>query len=70
MTASTDRITRDDIEARFRELAGEVDEEVASARSQLVTVGLAVAVVVVAVAYLAGRRRGRRRRAVIEIVRV
>ena len=70
MTASKDRITREDIEARFRELAGEVDEEVASARSQLVTVGLAVAVAVVAVAYLAGRRRGRRRGAVIEIVRV
>ncbi|MDA8366076.1 MAG: hypothetical protein M0Z62_03845 [Actinomycetota bacterium] len=70
MTASKDRITREDIEARFRELAGEVDEEVASARSQLVTVGLAVAVAVVAIAYLAGRRRGRRRGAVIEIVRV
>ena len=70
MTASKDRITREDIEARFRELAGEVDDEVASARSQLVTVGLAVAVAVVAIAYLAGRRRGRRRGAVIEIVRV
>lgn len=70
MTVPKDRITREDIEARFRELAGEVDEEVASARSQLVTVGLAVAVAVVAVAYLAGRRRGRRRGAVIEIVRV
>ena len=70
MTASKDRITREDIEARFRALAGEVDEEVASARSQLVTVGLAVAVAVVAIAYLAGRRRGRRRGAVIEIVRV
>jgi hypothetical protein len=70
MTAPKERITREDIEARFRELAGQVDEEVTAARSQLVTVGLAVAVAVVAVAYLAGRRRGRKRSAVIEIVRV
>lgn len=64
------RITRDDIEAHFRDLNGEVGSEVESARSQLLTVGVVVAVVVVAVAYLAGRRRGRKRSAVIEVRRI
>jgi len=64
------RITRDDLEAHFRELNGEVGAEVEAARSQLVTVGVAVVVVVVAVAYLAGRRRGRKRSTVVEVRRI
>ena len=63
-------ITRDDIEARFRELNGEVATEVDQARSKLVTVGVAVAVVVIAVAFLAGRRRGRTRSTVVEVRRI
>jgi hypothetical protein len=63
-------ITRDDIEARFRELNGEVGYEVQSARPQVVTVGAVVAVVIIAIAFLAGRRRGRKRSAVVEIRRI
>jgi hypothetical protein len=69
MTA-TSRITRDDIEAKLRELAGGVDEQVEAARPKLLA-GAVTAVVVVAVAsYLLGRRRGRRRSAVVEIRRL
>ena len=39
MSPEPGRITRDDIEAKFRELTGEVSDEVESARSQAVTVG-------------------------------
>ncbi len=70
MSAPTERITRDQIEAKFRELTGDVDEEISSARSQAVTVGLAVAVAVVAVIFLIGRRSGRRRSAVVEVRRI
>ncbi len=71
MTGQTgERITRDQIEAKFRELTGEVGEEVQSTRSQLLTVGLAVGVTVVAVVFLIGRRSGRRRSAVVEVRRV
>jgi hypothetical protein len=71
MTGQTgERITRDQIEAKFRELTGEVGEEVESTRSQLLTVGLAVGVTVVAVVFLIGRRSGRRRSAVVEVRRV
>ena len=63
-------ITRDQIEAKFRELTGDVDEEISSARSQAVTVALAVGVAVVAVIFLIGRRAGRRRSAVVEVRRI
>jgi hypothetical protein len=70
MSVPTERITRDQIEAKFRELTGGVDEEISSARSQAVTVGLAVGVAVVAVIFLIGRRSGRRRSAVVEVRRI
>jgi hypothetical protein len=70
MSPGTERITRDDIEAKFRELTGEVTDEVESTRSQAVTVGLAVGVVFVAVVFLIGRRNGRRRSAVVEVRRL
>jgi hypothetical protein len=70
MSAGTERITRDQIEAKFRELTGEVTEEVESTRSQMVTVGLALGVVVVAAVFLLGRRNGRRKSAVVEVRRI
>ena len=63
-------ITRDDIEARFRELNGDVTSEVVSVRSQAVTIVAGVAVVVIAVAFLIGRRGGRKRSAVVEVRRI
>jgi hypothetical protein len=70
MSPENERITRDDIEAKFRELTGEVSEGVESTRSQVVTVGLAVGVLFVAVVFLIGRRNGRRRSAVVEVRRI
>jgi hypothetical protein len=70
MSAGTERITRDQIEAKFRELTGEVTDEVESTRSQVVTVGLAVGVALVAVVFLIGRRNGRRKSAVVEVRRI
>jgi hypothetical protein len=70
MSPASERITRDQIEAKFRELTGDVADEAESTRSQLVTVGLAVGVVAVAVIFLIGRRSGRRRSAVVEVRRV
>jgi len=70
MSPDTKPITRDDIEAKFRELTGEASDELESARSQAVTVGLAVGVALVAVVFLIGRRSGRRRSAVVEVRRV
>jgi hypothetical protein len=70
MSSPTKPITRDDIEAKFRELTGDASDELESVRSQAVTVGLAVGVALVAVIFLIGRRSGRRRSAVVEVRRV
>jgi hypothetical protein len=70
MSVQTERITRDQIEAKFRELTGDVDEEISSARSQAVTVALAIGVAAVAVIFLIGRRAGRRKSAVVEVRRI
>jgi len=62
-------VTRSDIEAKLREIKGGVDTTARSAAPVAVAV-LAVALVgVVAGAYLLGRRRGRKRRTVVEIRR-
>jgi hypothetical protein len=69
--ASTDeRITRDDLEAKFREVLEGTREEVASAKPTLATVAAIAAVVLVAIAYLLGRRQGRKRTTIVEIRRM
>ena len=70
MSPEGGRITRDDIEARFRELNGDVTSEVVSVRSQAITIVAGVAVVVIAVAFLIGRRGGRKRSTVVEVRRI
>jgi hypothetical protein len=70
MTVGPERISRDESEAQFRELTGEVSEGVEDTRSQVITIGLAVGVALVAVVFLLGRRNGRRRSAVVEVRRV
>jgi len=63
-------ITRDDIEAKFRELEGEVDDRKEQALNVAVVVGTALAVAVVLAAYTLGRRRGRKKTTIVEIRRV
>lgn len=50
-------VSRDDLEAKLREIQGAVDETKESARSFLV-VGALAAVALIALTYLIGRRRG------------
>ena len=72
MTAAprTSPITRDDLEAKLRELQGEVEETKESVLSTAITVGAVVLVGVVAVAFLMGRRRGKRRTTIVEVRRI
>jgi hypothetical protein len=64
------KVTRDDIEAKLRELRGEVDTGVEAARTPAIAVAVGVAVAVVVVAYWLGRRRGKKRQMVLEIRRI
>jgi len=64
------RITPDDIEAKFREIQGEVNEVEREALDYAVIAVAVVAVTVVVAAFLLGSRRGRKRRAIVEIRRI
>jgi hypothetical protein len=63
-------IERRDIERKLRELQGGVNETREAATTNLITIGACVAVGVVAVAFLIGRRKGRRRSTIVEVRRL
>jgi hypothetical protein len=69
-SANSKRITKDDIEAKLREVAGDIDVQVDKAKPKLVTGAIGVAVVALLVAYLLGRRGGKSKSAVVEIRRL
>jgi hypothetical protein len=64
------RVDRGDIEAKLREIRGEVDSLGDSTRNYAIVAGAVVAVAVVALAFTLGRRKGRRRTTVVEVRRV
>lgn len=72
MAVATDgrRVTRRDLETAFAKALGEGESTARAAMPQAAMVAAAVAVAVVTVAYLAGKRRGRRRTSRIEIRQV
>jgi hypothetical protein len=62
-------LSREDIEAKARQLVDAVDETKESVRNKAMIAAIAVAVVVVA-AFIIGRRRGSRNKTVVEVYRV
>jgi hypothetical protein len=64
------RITREDLQAAYTQVLGEGEATVKAAAPQALAVGGAVGLVVITLAFLAGRRRGRSRSAVVEIRRL
>ena len=67
---TTDKITRDDIEAKLRELKDDVDETAETAKSYAAAVAVGVGIVIFVVAFAAGKKRGRRKSTVVEIRRI
>ncbi len=67
----TDRrkITRDDLEAKFKALQDDVTEITETKKSSITVLAVAGVAAGLLVAYLLGRRGGKRRRGVIEIRR-
>jgi peptide deformylase len=63
-------ITRDDLEAKIRDLTGDMSETVETARGIGVAVAVGTGVLFVVTAYWLGRRKGRKRKTVLEIRRV
>ncbi|MDQ6910985.1 MAG: LPXTG cell wall anchor domain-containing protein [Actinomycetota bacterium] len=68
--ASTSRVTRADIESKLRQIRGEAQKTGESAKSAGMVVAGAVGVAFVGLAFLLGKRRGRRKSTIVEIRRV
>jgi hypothetical protein len=67
---TTRPITRDDIESKLREIQGGGQRGADAARGVGKTAGVLLGVAAVGIAYMIGRRRGRRRRTIVEVRRV
>lgn len=63
-------VSRDDIERKLREIRGEAGEVAESGRNYALIAAAATAVAVVAMAFLLGRRKGKKRTTVVEVRRV
>ncbi|MEO7557342.1 MAG: hypothetical protein ABIV94_12145 [Acidimicrobiales bacterium] len=70
MTPAPDHISRHDLESKMRELAGEVGVAKEHAASYAIVIGAVAVVAVVGIAFLIGRRRGRKRSTVVEVRRM
>ena len=70
MNTATDTVTRGDIEAKLREIQGEVEETGRSVKPYLFAAAAVGAVAVVGLVYVLGRRRGRRTTTVVEVRRL
>jgi pyruvate/2-oxoglutarate dehydrogenase complex dihydrolipoamide acyltransferase (E2) component len=64
------RITREDIEAKLRQVTGQLERSAQAAKPKVMPAVAVAAAGVVVLAYLLGRHRGRRRSTVVEIRRV
>jgi len=64
------KITRDDIEAKLKELQGEVNSKAEAVKVPAIAIAVGVVVLSIAAAYVFGRRKGRRRQTVLEIRRL
>jgi hypothetical protein len=69
-TTTTGTITKTDIEAKFREIKGDIDETAESAQGIAITVGAVIAVVVVLGVFVLGKRRGKKKTTFIEVRRL
>lgn len=63
-------VTRDEIEAKLREIRGDVDAVGRNAKQYAVVAGAVVAVAVVALAFTLGKRKGKKKRTIVEVRRV
>ncbi|HUP69493.1 MAG TPA: hypothetical protein VM142_06720 [Acidimicrobiales bacterium] len=63
-------VTRDAIEAKLRQIKGEVDTSANAAKPVALMIGVGLAVAVVGLAYVMGRRKGKKKTTLVEVRRV
>jgi hypothetical protein len=64
------QITRSDIEAKFGELRGEVDQRTQAVKVPAIAVAVGAVVFTLVAAYWLGKRKGKKRQLVLEIRRI
>lgn len=64
------RITRDDLESRFRQLQDSVQGKVDNSKKTLLTVGMVAGVLLLVIVFFLGSRRGKKKTTLVEIRRV
>ncbi len=64
------RITRDDLETRFRQLQDNVQGRVEDKKQTLLTAGVVAGVVLLLLVFFLGNRRGKKKTTLVEIRRV
>ncbi len=62
-------ITRDDIKSKLDDMQGEALEQVDGVKNQVLAVGVGLGLVLLIVAFLLGRRGGKRSSTIIEVRR-
>jgi hypothetical protein len=67
--SDTPHVSREDLETKFRALQTDIQGRAADKRQSLIAVGSAVGAVVILLAYLFGRRGGRKRGSRVEFRR-
>lgn len=63
------RITRDDLQAKLRDIRGDVDETVSDAKPYALYAGVGAALLVILLAFLLGKSRGKKKSPIVEIRR-
>jgi hypothetical protein len=70
VSTQTKKITRDDLEAKFRELQGGVEQKVQDKKSTVLTAAAVGGVLLLLVIFFLGRRSGKKKTTIVEIRRV
>jgi hypothetical protein len=69
MPSSEARITKEDLESKFQSLQDDLQGRASDKRQSIMAAAAILGGVIVLIAYLLGRRGGRKRRSVVEIRR-
>ena len=69
MIDNNSRITKQDLESKFQSLQDDLQGRASDKKQSLVAAASIASAVIVSIAYLLGRRGGRKRRSVVEIRR-
>ena len=70
MSAPADKVTKADLENRFRALQTGAVDKAEQARGSIAKAGVGVGLLLLLIAYLLGRRKGKRKTTLVEIRRL